>query len=117
MGVPSVQLEFSSIRVNPSAKNEFSVHQFAQSLEALAEFLDNRGLCVQSLRDRRNSAFYHLRIGGRQRSRGVRQGLGKATSIWDSPSGNSRPHAGEPEKSRDLTNRRAGVITLSVIKC
>jgi hypothetical protein len=48
MGVPSVQLEFSSIRVSPSKKNAVSGHQFAQSLEALAEFLDNRGLCVRA---------------------------------------------------------------------
>jgi hypothetical protein len=43
-GVPALQLEFSSLRVTPSAGNA-SAHRFSQALQALARFLGKRGGC------------------------------------------------------------------------
>ena len=46
-GVPSVQLEFSATRTSP-ATDALAAHRFAQTLQALAEFLGNRGLCART---------------------------------------------------------------------
>lgn len=47
MGVPSIQLEFSSTRTTPDA-DALAAHRFAQTVQALAEFLGTRGLCART---------------------------------------------------------------------
>lgn len=46
-GVPSVQLEFSATRT--SADGDFAKHRMAQTIEALADFLDRRHLCTRAV--------------------------------------------------------------------
>ncbi|HBG06490.1 MAG: hypothetical protein A2075_17220 [Geobacteraceae bacterium GWC2_58_44] len=44
-GVPSVQLEFSATRM--VADSDAAAHRFAQTIQAVARFLESRGLCVR----------------------------------------------------------------------
>lgn len=45
-GVPSVQLEFSATRM-VSDGDAMAAHRFAQAIQAVARFLESRGLCVR----------------------------------------------------------------------